>query len=520
METPLASPQPPGSQPPLSPPPPTEAAVGEPAWPPGAVAGVPRSIQLPRPTPSASPRPLSPRPVAPQPTQERQEDSLAAILELVSRVQAADSVTSSCQTIVNQICRYLNAERVYLGLCGDERGECRVAAVSGRTSFAPRDPGVTAAEGVLQEVLLRDEPACWPPPASEPEAGLLVHEQFVRSQQLGGVLSGPLRDAQGRLAGAWLVVLQQPAAPSDRRAAFLDAASVPVATALELVRRSTAGKWAGRLAALPQLAASRRGRFVIAGVLALLACLFVPVRYRPVCDCALEPVTRRFVAAPFDGPLERSLVALGDEVQAGQLLARMDGREVRWELAGVRADLHRAVKERAGHVAHHELGQAEVARFEVDRLQVRSDLLNHRAANLEIRSPIRGVIVSGDWEEAAGVPLESGETLFEIAPLDKLVAEIAIAEDDFAQIQVGMRAAIRLDAYPLQPLRGTIHAVHPRTELRDDANVFVAEVRIANPGSTLRPGMQGTAQIDARPHPLGWILFRRPFAALVSWLGW
>ena len=118
------------------------------------------------------------------------------------------------------------------------------------------------------------------------------------------------------------------------------------------------------------------------------------------------------------------------------------------------------------------------------------------------------------------MPLEIGQTLFEIAPLDKMVVEIGIAEDDFSYIRPGMPATIRLDAFPLRRLHASIARVHPRAELRDNTNVFIAEVQLERPGVGLRPGMRGTARVEADRYPLGWNLFRRPLTAALAWLGW
>src|SRR5581483_4853647 len=91
-------------------------------------------------------------------------------------------------------------------------------------------------------------------------------------------------------------------------------------------------------------------RLATAAAIASLV-LAVPLEYRISCSFTLEPVSRRFVAAPFEGIFEKSLVKPGDMVQRGQLLARMDGREVRWELAGLDADRSRADKSRDSNLA-------------------------------------------------------------------------------------------------------------------------------------------------------------------------
>ena len=77
-----------------------------------------------------------------------------------------------------------------------------------------------------------------------------------------------------------------------------------------------------------------------------------------------------------------------DVVQEGQVLARMDGREIRWKRAGVLADKSQAAKKRDSAMAAHEYAETQIARLEVDRLDLELRLLAHRAEHLEIKSPV------------------------------------------------------------------------------------------------------------------------------------
>ena len=102
------------------------------------------------------------------------------------------------------------------------------------------------------------------------------------------------------------------------------------------------------------------------------------------------------------------------------LLATLDGRETKLELAEVEAELNRATKQRDGHVVSHESGEAYVAKYEIERLKSRRSLLLHRQESLELRSPMDGIVIAGDLQNAEGMPLKVGQTLFEVAPLDQL----------------------------------------------------------------------------------------------------
>ena len=445
---------------------------------------------------------------------------MAELSELVSRIESTDDATAACHVLAEQLKNCLSVDQVLIGLCRRRTVECRLAAVSGVPSFHPHGEFAVAAQGALQECIARNETVCWPPEHRDHDAGLMAHRQFAESVGAAAIMTAPLRDAHGVLRGAWMISGPQTNVHNDNARSFLKAAREPVASALGLVERSERGRIVRAIEELKRLANEKRGRTILLAMALLMLILCIPVHYRAKCDCTVEPVKRRYVAAPIDGPLEESFVEPGDVVEEGQLLARMDGRELRMELSGTRADLHRATKQRAGHLATLDSGQAEVARFEVDRLQARTDLLEHRQQHVEIRSPISGVVVSGDHEDAEGMPLEIGQTLFEIAPLDKMVVELAIPEDDFAYIRPRMPVTIRLDAFPMRRYEATVEKIHPRAELRDDQNVFIAEVRLSEPGNALRPGMHGKAKVETDRYPLGWNLFRRPITAVVAWLGW
>ncbi|MCX7419843.1 MAG: efflux RND transporter periplasmic adaptor subunit [Planctomycetia bacterium] len=258
----------------------------------------------------------------------------------------------------------------------------------------------------------------------------------------------------------------------------------------------------------------------IVGLSALAAvAMAVPVPYGVNCDCELQPVTRRFVAAPFEGALERALVEVGDTVAEGEVLAQMDGKEVRWELAGNAAEYERAAKERDAHLADQKFGEAQLAKLQMERLSLTTKLLDHRSENLEVRSPIAGIVVSGELKRAEGVRLSMGQTLFEVAPLDRMIVEVEIPESELANVPPNTIATIRLEAFPNQRLDGTLKRICPRAELRNKQQVFVGEIELPNDAAQLKPGMRGRVSLAAGQSTLGWRLFHRTWNKVRLWWG-
>ena len=116
--------------------------------------------------------------------------------------------------------------------------------------------------------------------------------------------------------------------------------------------------------------------------------------------------------------------------------------------------------------------------------------------------------------------MSRGETLLEIAPLGEMVVEIAVPESDIVHAREGMQVDFYVHALPSRALGGTISRVHPRAELRNHDNVYIAEVRISDAENILRPGMRGRAKIISDRHPLGWNLFHKAYFALRHATGW
>ncbi len=263
----------------------------------------------------------------------------------------------------------------------------------------------------------------------------------------------------------------------------------------------------------------RRARWIVAATAMTSVALTINVPYDVSCDCELQPVTRRFVAAPFEGVLEKALVEVGDTVSAGQLMARMDGREVRWELAGNVAEYERAAKERDARLAEQDFGETQLAKLQMERLSLTTKLLEDRNEHLEIRSPIDGIVVSGDLKRAEGIRLSMGQNLFEVAPLDRMIVEVAIPESEVAYLAPHAETTIRLEAFPSQPVTGSLNRICPRAELRNQQQVFVGEIALPNESGGLRPGMRGRAKLKAGHAPLGWRLFHRAWDKLRLWWG-
>src|ERR1700733_11183866 len=124
-----------------------------------------------------------------------------------------------------------------------------------------------------------------------------------------------------------------------------------------------------------------------------------------------------------------------------------------------------------------------------------SPTLDHPTNLVEIRAPISGVITDQQVTNAAGVQGLASPNPFTISDLSYVWILCDVYENDLANVRLGEKADVRLNAYPDQVLEGTISNIGPVL----DPNIRTAKVRIEmrNPG-LMRPGMFVTATFHGR----------------------
>ena len=468
-------------------------------------------------------------------------EDLAAQDQLVATVEGAGSLESACHLVAKELSGYVEtlnpslrslrsadsltesqtgsssacAVDVFVGLTHD-KGPLKLTAVSNSNAL-PVSEERAAIEAAMQECLCRKSVSVWPRSDDNP-AGVLCLKRMstiVRSTHLVACPIECASDSGGSI-GVVLFASQQPL--SARAFAFVDSCAARLGSSLRLVQRAEPGRYQGLFDKLADIKNNRKKLALLSFL--IVATSLIPMPYQVASECEVRPESKLFIASPFDTTLETCHVEPGQEVTKDMALATLDGRETRLELAEIEADLNRAMKQRDGHVVSHDSGEAYVAKYEIERLTSRRDLLLHRQQGLELRSPLDGIVIAGDLKNAEGMPLKVGETLFEVAPLDKLRVELAIPEDDVRYTQPEMPTKIRLDAFPFESWDGKIERIHPASELKNDQNVFIAVVQIDNTDGRLRPGMTGTAKTKSIWRPVIWNYFHKPAAVAARWLGW
>lgn len=236
---------------------------------------------------------------------------------------------------------------------------------------------------------------------------------------------------------------------------------------------------------------------------------------KPGFIAALTPKELHDVPAPYPSASARILVKLGDAVTKGQVLARLDDRQLQQELAAAKAQLRTAraainqaqVDKRGAEVVLARERQAEssgvssradvvAARQAVDRAvaaistavataeerSTKITQLQDHLREMTLVSPIAGSVSAIYPQDGARV--EEGHPVIRVIS-GGVYVKFAIPADKVGSVKAGDTVDVRVDRRA-DPLTAVVDQISP--ELDAVAQMIIASAELVNPPSDLQPG--------------------------------
>ena len=192
-------------------------------------------------------------------------------------------------------------------------------------------------------------------------------------------------------------------------------------------------------------------------------------------------------------------LAEGDTVKAGDLIGSITGEDARLAVKreSVKQRLETARKNLESSKILFEKNLISVSQYgEVKDLLEDAKLAYQISLNTEtqnnIRSPIDGVILKLSRNEdgqrmANGQPVEAGQIIAQVAPLDHLTADIDLVSTDIPLVNKGLEARVNSHIWGDESFRGEVLRLVPTVDER--TRTLQAEVSIDNEKGRLKPGM-------------------------------
>lgn len=205
---------------------------------------------------------------------------------------------------------------------------------------------------------------------------------------------------------------------------------------------------------------------------------------------SLEAEQEAAVIAKVGGEVRALLVEEGQMVRAGQVLARLDGDQLRLEVEKANASLAKLERDYRRNVELHEKGLVapgafENLKYEVDAQRASYELARLQLSYTEIRAPIDGVI--SERHIKVGNTIKPNDELFRIVDLEPLLAYVHVPERELGRLQAGQPTHIQVDAVPTEKFVGRIARLSPVVD--PSTATFKVTIEIDDPSARLKPGM-------------------------------
>jgi HlyD family secretion protein len=180
--------------------------------------------------------------------------------------------------------------------------------------------------------------------------------------------------------------------------------------------------------------------------------------------------------------------AQGQLIQAKTSILNPEIRKA--QLRGIRSQLAQAKM------------KSKVAQSDVINSEARLEETKARIADLNILSPLDGVVISRSVEPGSVVTY--GKVLLTILDPDNVYLRGYIPQGDIGKIQIGQSAKVFLDSFPDKPFDAHVIAIDTQASFTPEniyfkedrvKQVFGVRIRINNPNGLAKPGMPADAVI-------------------------
>lgn len=443
---------------------------------------------------------------------------LVTVLELIATALHHERFQAAATAVVTELATTLGCERVSVGFMKDRH--IFVRALSHSAAFGKKTNLIRALEATMDEAADQLATVVYPAPAGGPFQVTRAHAELTQQHGAGAVCTVPLT-AGGVVLGA--LVLERPVGETfdPRTVELCEQAALLVGPVLDVKRKED--RWLAQKAAdsltmhWRHLVGPRHAALKLWVAFAVIATLFLAFAdgdYQITADATLEGTVQRAVTAGIPGYIAEARARAGDIVREGDTLAVMDDRDLKLERQKWVSQRAQRSGEYREAMADHQRARVRVLEAQLAQAEAQLALIDEQIARTRIRAPFDGVIVKGDLSQSLGAPVERGNVLFEIAPLDTYRVIIKVDERDITEVAVGQDGYLALSSLPHEKVPLVVDKITPVSVVEEGRNYFRVEAVAKGAIEKLRPGMEGVGKIEVDRRRFVWIWTHK----LVHWV--
>lgn len=446
-------------------------------------------------------------------------ERVRAAVDLVTVAADAGTAREAMLALTNGVVDKLALTRAMLGVV--RKGRVELWAISKTAWFDSRTQEVGEIENLMEEALDQGAALHWPVAEGETFKVRVAHEEWCRRRGGTAVASVPVVGRDGAVA-VLTVERDDSAGISVADVRRLEALCLLLGPQLQdklILERWLAGRVPRKLALLRErLLGQGHATWKLGAAACVIVALVLGLAtqdYRVTAKSVIQGVVQRASVAPFDGFVATAPVRAGELVKAGQVLATLDDRDLRLDATRWQSEYEQAEQKQRDATAKRDRAAMAMLSAQMRQADSQRALAEQKLARTEVTAAIDGLVVSGDLSQKLGSPVQTGELLFEVAPLDGYRVILQVDERDIGELRVDQAGRLVLNGWSGEALKFKVTNVTAVAEQRDGRNHFRVEAALAPGGLVeLRPGMEGVAKVEVGERKLWWVWTH----SLVDWL--
>jgi multidrug resistance efflux pump len=431
--------------------------------------------------------------------QRRQADlrRLRVTMETLVAVNEQERFAGTAMTLCNEVSSRWQADRVGIGLLKGRY--IKLKALSHTEKFSRKQKLVQDIEAAMEECIDQNVEIIHPAPENATYVSRACNEMCKLHGPSSLVLM-PLRRAGEPMA---VLMVQRPV---DRPFSLEELEALRLACDLTTPRVAVLeqhDKWVGAKLAEGIKKSGRWivgpkhtwAKLIVLGVIAvgLFICLAEGDRQAEA-PFTLQASQKQVVSAPFNGRLVGVTHRPGDKVLAGDTLAQIRTDDIDDKMAYALAQLDGFERQASEAKSSRDTVRQQLAEAKAREVGAQIRLLQRQRQLATITAPIDGTVLSKDWTQNL-TEVQVGQELFEVAPVDRIWAELAVPEDQIADVEPGMYGELASVGYPDQKVRFRVERINPAAEVVDQKNIFRVRVELLDRRGWMRIGVEGVGKV-------------------------
>lgn len=440
---------------------------------------------------------------------DSQESFYMTMVQLAVNCLQQDTVNKAFTALITELSREFACQRVSIGEIKAHHSQ--VIALSNSASFDDKSNLIRTISAAMDESLSQEQLTIYPPVDRDNLFISGAHAELASKYGCGSICTIPF--VHNDKIFAMLTMERSEDQPFNQDTINICEQTLALISPYLMLKKNDERWWIQKLGSSIKQKLSSLFGFQYLG-LKLTSIIIIAIisfaaitedNFRINADAVLEGKIQRTISAPMTGFINSANVRAGDLVTSDQILATMEDSDLKLEKVKLISQLQQLQREHREALADRELVQVRVLNSQMSQIVAQIELTKEQLQRTQIKVPFDGVVIEGDLSQSLGAPVERGDSLFKIAPLDGYRVILKVNERSISYIHHGQQGNLALSSLPNKKFPLVIQKVTAIANAEDGSNIFRVEATLSNTPKLLRPGMEGVGKIEIDRKKRLWI---------------